>query len=200
MNKEQARLQEIVRALHEPEVFCEGCGHHGEPNGCNLNGVGCKAWDYAQEAADLIESLQREQKHCPVCAEREEKNAAYIAMLMHEPLPKDQPKLGVMLNMDNRPNVPINVKLNGQWHTGSAEEFCAYVRAKRDERDNPQPLTYQQILERIGKPVYIPSVGKWEIICSIWPEMKHIRMYSGKRYLFDTTKFYATEPKGDEAK
>ena len=59
-------------------------------------------------------------------------------MLLNNPLPADQPKLGVMLNMDNRANVPINVKLNGQWHTGSAEKFCAFVRAER-ERQEPEP-------------------------------------------------------------
>ena len=51
---------EIVRALREPEAFCEGCNHHGEPRGCNLNGIGCRAWDLAQEAADRLE--QQEQR------------------------------------------------------------------------------------------------------------------------------------------
>lgn len=125
MNKEQARLQEIVRALHEPEVFCEGCGHHGEPSGCNLNGVGCKAWDYAQEAADIIESLQR-------------------------------------------------------------------------ERDNPQPLTWNQISERVGKPVYVRALERWEIIDHVWSEATHIIMRSGNRFLYGATRLYATEPKGDD--
>lgn len=93
----------------------------------------------AYETALKALRAQRDKGECPVCAEREQRNAEYIHMLLHNPLPADQPKLGVMLNMDNRTNTPINVKLDGQWHTGSAKQFCDYVRAQQ-ERENPQTM------------------------------------------------------------
>lgn len=49
--------QELIERLREAPEFCDGCSYYGEPNGCNLNGVGCKAWDYAQQAADTIQYL-----------------------------------------------------------------------------------------------------------------------------------------------
>lgn len=50
----------VVDALQNPEIMCGACIYHGEPNGCNRSYGSCYAWDYADDAAELIKRQNSE--------------------------------------------------------------------------------------------------------------------------------------------
>lgn len=46
---------------------------------------------------------------------------------------------------------------------GTPEEFAALI-CEKAARDNPQPLTLEQLKERVGQPVWISGLNRWGII------------------------------------
>jgi len=78
-----------------------------------------------------------------------------------------------------------------------AADLLESLQRERQERENPEPLTFNQLSERVGKPVYVGVLERWEIIDFIEPELFHIHSRSGNVFRFGATRLYATEPKGD---
>jgi predicted esterase YcpF (UPF0227 family) len=75
--------------------------------------------------------------------------------------------------------------------------YATALEALREKamRENPKPLSLDELKERVGKPVYMH--GKWHIVKAV---ISHFRDYriedeSGALYRFGTTNFYANEPK-----
>ena len=127
------------------------------------------------------------------------------------------PKKGIMLNMDGREYVLINIKLNGKWHRTSAKRICELLQ--REEQ--PQPLTNEQLREMSGKTAYViprpifntdngneyadplMRLSRWGIVRASWitclpweyADMTQFAYhFEDNGILFDA---YATEPKGE---
>ena len=65
------------------------------------------------------------------------------------------------------------------------------------DRPEPEPLTFNELSERVGKPVYAGVLERWEIIDFIVPETFSIHMRSGNIFRYGATRLYAAEPKGE---
>lgn len=170
------RIQEIAKALREPETFCEGCNHHGEPCGCNMNGIGCKAWDYAQEAADLIESLQRERQ---------------------EPEPK-RAFAAFNWERDNELGDVYICQECGQRMYGNGHKYCSGCGlpiyydedAATEPKQEPEPLTVER-----QEPKSLTCVGcRWFTGMPIVVLVQCDRCVRASKH---TDLYEATEPKGD---
>lgn len=72
------------------------------------------------------------------------------------------------------------------------------IQRERDERDNPKPLDFNQL--KVGNPVWIAGLNRWELILGIDAEWMKIYLSNNKQLIYGSCDLYATEPKGDEAR
>lgn len=87
--------------------------------------------------------------------------------------------------------------LNAGQRTWDDIQYLLGLVESLQRETEPVPLTFNQLSERVGKPVFVGVLERWEIIDFIKPELFHIHMRSGNIFRFGATRLYATEPKGE---
>ena len=80
----------------------------------------------------------------------------------------------------------------------TALDAADLIESLQRERDNPQPLDFNQL--KVGNPVWITGLNRWELILGIDAEWMKIYLSNNNQLIYGSCDLYATEPKGDEAK
>nr|WP_315022924.1 hypothetical protein [uncultured Aminipila sp.] len=99
-------------------------------------------------------------------------------------------------------NVHINDTCKGNRISVTLTTAIEAIQEKTD-RENPQPLTLEQLREREGKPVYLITTGKvgyWGIVRTalVYGDENNICIVCDRNFTFtlDNIEVYDHEPKG----
>jgi len=111
-----------------------------------------------------------------------------------------------MSEIERAENFITGLKLQFADKDYAVKHFDIALKALREaaERENPKPLSLDQLRERIGKPVWVDTMKEWRIVITAHDGI-NLNLYSAyntisvKHVLNNDGRIYDHEPKGSKS-